>query len=617
MTRLSYTCDSHIAASEEGLEVERCSVSTTGFTGVYQITIQPSERLKLGLDGATQFFAEPFLHGKKVHLGYFPTASLAAVGRARALRNAQQGTQQASSLMPSNPLALDPHGHPGSSSSVLPTPQPLKKRQNAPQRDPVVAAAAEAAAAAMAAAQAAAMVMNAIAGHPIGVPPDSSLPRFMRTQLEDKLGHGGVAAVVAMTSVRIQHGVADKALSIASRPSSCSPALEVAKAAAEAAYQAAALASLEPSVGSSSDAMAPDQSSASVMTSSVGGVICASTADSVTAANDASSGDYHRGSAAAPPPPLLQQSIDPSDMPSHLADKWPHLRMFHNPEPPAETLVHAMSVADIATAAALSAAAKIKAAVARATEQSSALAEAGRIRLEPAPNRTGFKLVQFRCSLWPSPYLVSASASNDPAGFGVLTNGVGFTTGPKPSGDVLGNFATAAEAALCGAQHAEQVRLATESLLGPASHFSRPRSTKLTAPYERGIQPSHNWTSEKKHQPRLKGGKLLQAWASRFQNESSSAKALSRRTASVAVSAAVKVAALPSVPGATASKRPKLMPTAEPAVPHSVPGRVPVGGAFRRACLHATASNRAVAPPTCICPPPTSKYSRLEPLRRS
>ena len=143
------------------------------------------------------------------------------------------------------------------------------------------------------------------------------------------------------------------------------------------------------------------------------------------------------------------------------------------------------------------------------------------------------------------------------------------------------------------------------------SHFPLPRSSQpprlldgsSDAPYERirrdWIGELSQWSLRSRElstKPRLKGGALLQAWASRFQNESSSAKALSRRTAFVAVSAEVKVAVLPSSSVATASKRPKLMPTAKAAVPHCVPGRVPVGAAYQArlpACDSKQSSGRA------------------------
>ena len=65
----------------------------TGFTGVFQEPDYVARRRGLR---AHKFVAEAMLHGKKVSLGHFPTAILAAVHRARALRGAHRMSQVSS-----------------------------------------------------------------------------------------------------------------------------------------------------------------------------------------------------------------------------------------------------------------------------------------------------------------------------------------------------------------------------------------------------------------------------------------------------------------------------------------------------------------------------------------
>ena len=149
----------------------------TGFTGVFQEPDYVARRRGLR---AHKFVAEAMLHGKKVSLGHFPTAILAAVHRARALRGAHRMSQVSSlarsdlvNAVPSSSLlcTAGPRRGESHSSSDLPSSQLNKIRKGefllqtpAPPSHQVVSAVAAAAAAAIAAAQAAAMAANIAAG---------------------------------------------------------------------------------------------------------------------------------------------------------------------------------------------------------------------------------------------------------------------------------------------------------------------------------------------------------------------------------------------------------------------------------------------------------------------
>ena len=668
----------------------------TGFTGVFQEPDYVARRRGLR---AHKFVAEAMLHGKKVSLGHFPTAILAAVHRARALRGAHRMSQVSSlarsdlvNAVPSSSLlcTAGPRRGESHSSSDLPSSQLNKIRKGefllqtpAPPSHQVVSAVAAAAAAAIAAAQAAAMAANIAAGQhtrsetadglslrssAIGsTPSDSascqrSCSRGFK-MLEANLGPGGIDAIVAKANARVQEAAAAQALSYASRSITCASAHEAARAAADAAYQVAATASLEPVFAKPEPAPPPrDAASASVAFGtgageSAGEGACGGAGEGEGAGAKADEGDgaaenppstlqdsppippigvrdalpkellgrppgktkrkqpswrFTTGSrpvtnhapsesgrvdkAPMQPPPPPSQVVSPVDMPSHLVSKWPHLRSFLGGHAQVDNLAQAVALAEIAAATARKAAAKVEAAVAAATKHAETLAEAGQLSLEPsARNCTGFKSVQYALQEWPFSYLVRASGSNDSAGFGVLTSGVGFAS--APAGDILGYFPTAAEASLRGAQHAEQVRLAKQNALVHSSVSSRQRSSKVATHLDASSSSRSMGNAAvdgRRKKPRLKGNALLRAWASRFQ-DATLPESLSRRSAPTVSHAQVTVPPA-SIPPGPASKRLKLLPSAEHSFQQDVSAGVRIGGSYQAclpACDRKTSSDRA------------------------
>ena len=585
-----------LAASSKGIVPERC-LSSTGFVGVFSRPIKaPSKveveplRNNLGKEilrrpNTLEFYAECFVEGEKKHLGVFPTAALAALERARTLRESklsQPSARLTRAKTPAPPSAPIPRKCPVVSAAIV--------------------AAAAAASAAAAAAACAAVLADADAqpfdrgkalevvkahrqkcrrcglpetghtclnpnqsGPPFMMPPklSPSLQQALQDAAKDAATPSSRRLLARLGAAVVSNAVSRATTSIASATSSrCgSPALAAA-AAAKAAQDAAAAARIAADAAALSPSFMPAQA------------VPKAPARPPSAHLDGSKA----ASAASEPPalPVVAAETDesppqtaviaPADVLSHLLRQWPLLCLFVSPHfalglaSASVELVTAQAIAAASVASDATAALKTAAAVSTSNTLRKAATEGLTLQLS-ASSTTGFKgvsslpvstiaadsrtegdLQQLRH--WPTPYVAKPQINNGLCGGGLVTT--------DPS---LGEFSTPAEAALCRSRHAEQVRLAQQHAL------SQDRQPRPCASTKRRYLSDDDEPRDAKTFLRPQDAPLGLARGS--QGSARLAHHAASRRRSVSIRALTKtVRPSPSPAPQSAPKRPKLLPAA-------------------------------------------------------